>query len=217
MPLARALSCRTSLLLLDEPFSALDAPLRARLREELLALQGQIEATTILVTHDPAEATLLADDLLLLQDGRVLQSGSVEDVFRRPASEAAARLLGAENAAAGQAVTPDTIDVGGVRVTVAGTPLASGPVGWSVRPEAIRVDREHGLPATLLSASPVRAGQRWLSVRVGDAVLKASAEPGFVAVPGPCRVSIDPEAVQVWPLGATGFVLCAVVPANLAS
>jgi ABC-type sulfate/molybdate transport systems ATPase subunit/ABC-type sulfate transport system permease component len=215
--LARALSCRTSLLLLDEPFSAVDAPLRARLRGELLALQGQIEATTILVTHDPAEAMLLADHLLLLEDGHVLQSGPAEDVFLRPASEAAARLLGAENAAPGQAVAPDTIDVGGVHITVAGAPLASGPVGWSARPDAIRVDREHGVPATLIAARPVRAGQQWLTVRVGDAVLKAVAEPGFPVAPGPCRVSIDPRAVQVWPVSALPPAPCAAIPATLAA
>ncbi len=197
--LARALSCQASLLLLDEPFSALDAPLRARLRDELLALQGQIEATTILVSHDPAEAMLLADELLLLEDGRVLQSGPVEDVFRRPASEAAARLLGARNIAPGQAILPDTIDIGGVHLAVAGPPLSNGPVGWAVRPEAIRIDATHGLPATLLSAGVVRAGQRWMTVSVGHAVLQAVAGASSAAAPGPCRVLIDSAAVQVWP------------------
>jgi len=90
--LARALARRSDLLLLDEPFSALDAPLRARLRNELLALQGEIDATTILVTHDPAEAFLLADQIMLLEQGHVLQCGPAETVFQRPASEAAATL-----------------------------------------------------------------------------------------------------------------------------
>ncbi len=215
--LARALSCRTSLLLLDEPFSALDAPLRARLQDELLALQGQIDATTILVTHDPAEAMMLADHLLLLEDGRVLQSGAVEDVFLRPASETAARLLGATNAAVGRVVAPDAIEIGGVRLGVGGAPLTGGPVGWSVRPEAIRLHREHGLPATLIAAGPACAGQRWLSVRVGDAELKAVADPGVAAAPGPCRVSIDPCAVQVWPLNTVKPASCAVVRTGLAA
>ncbi len=197
--LARALACRTSLLLLDEPFSALDAPLRARLREEVLALQGQIEATTILVTHDPEEAMLLADEMLLLADGHVLQSGAVEDVFLRPAGEAAARLLGAQAIATGQAIGPDTIDIGGVHLAIAGPPLTLGPVGWAIRPEAVRIHAEHGLPATLISTGLVRAGQRAATVRVGDAVLKAYAEAGCVIQPGPCRVTIEPSAVQVWP------------------
>ena len=97
------------LLLLDEPFSALDAPLRSSLRQEMLALQNEFNATTILVTHDPAEAALLADELLVLEGGRVLQSGPTEQVFSRPASELAARLLGAEYVAEGIAAEADTI------------------------------------------------------------------------------------------------------------
>ena len=64
--------------LLDEPFSALDAPLRARLRREMLALQSELTATTILVTHDPAEAAMLADEILVFENGRVLQSGPTD-------------------------------------------------------------------------------------------------------------------------------------------
>ena len=199
--LARALSRRTSLLLLDEPFSALDATLRARLRDELLVLQRQIEATTILVTHDPAEAMLLADEVLLLEDGRVLQAGPIDDVFLRPASEAAARLLGAGAIADGQAIGRDMIDLGGVHLTVGGPPLPKGPVGWAVRPEAVRIGAERGLPATLLSSGPSRGGQRLMSIRIGEAILTATAEFGFDAASGPCRVAIDPAAVQVWPIG----------------
>ena len=69
--LARALVRPARLLLLDEPFSALDAPLRASLRQEMVALQSEFGATTILVTHDPAEAALLADEILVLEGGRV--------------------------------------------------------------------------------------------------------------------------------------------------
>ena len=197
--LARALSCRNSLLLLDEPFSALDAPLRLRLRDELVALQGQIEATTILVTHDPAEAMLLADEVLLLEDGHLLQSGPIEDVFLRPVSEAAARLLGAGTVAGGWAVGPGAIDIGGGRLTVAGPPLPHGRVGWAVAPEAVRVGAAGGLPATLLSCRPVRGGRRLVSVRIGDAVLDATVEPDWDHASEPCYAAIDPSAVQVWP------------------
>ena len=99
--LARALVRPARLLLLDEPFSALDAPLRSALRQEMLTLQNEFDATTILVTHDPVEAALLADELLVLEGGRVLQSGPTEQVFLRPASTLAARLLGAEFVAEG--------------------------------------------------------------------------------------------------------------------
>ncbi len=194
--LARALCRRARLLLLDEPFSALDAPLRLRLRQEMRALQAEVDATTILVTHDPAEAMALADEILLLESGRVLQAGPVETLFLRPASEAAARLLGAEAAAYGRAVAPDRIDLGGgVHLAVAGPALTPGTrVGWAVRPEQIRLD-ESGLPATVLHRAAAPDGWQHVTLRLGDAVLVARADPGATA----SCIRIDPAVVQVWP------------------
>ncbi len=212
--LARALARPGALLLLDEPFSALDAPLRTRLRTELLALQGEIDATTILVTHDPAEAILLADDVLLLEEGRVLQSGPVEAVFQRPASEAAARLLGAENVATGWAAD-GRIDLGGVAIPIAGPALPAGPVGFAVRPDAVRAGVAGGIPATVLEPGQVRGGQRRLLVRIGDAQLLATAEPGATLVPGPCRVAIDPDALQIWPAARASAAPAAAAKAGI--
>jgi molybdate transport system permease protein len=200
--LARALARRSArLLLLDEPFSALDAPLRVRLRREMLAVQREAGVTTILVTHDPAEAMLLADELLLLRDGRVLQSGPVETVFARPAGEAAALLLGGEALGQGRVVRTDAIDIGdGVSLRVADPPLTPGArIGWCARPHQIRLDPAGAYPATLLGRGPVRDGQRQLELRLGEAVLSIAGDPGCPP-PGPCRVDIDPAALQVWPL-----------------
>ncbi len=97
--LARALVRPADLLLLDEPFSALDAPLRGALRRELRTLQAELPITTLLVTHDPGEALLLADEILVLSGGQPLQSGPAAQVLRRPVNELAARLLGADNVA----------------------------------------------------------------------------------------------------------------------
>ncbi len=197
--LARALARPSRLLLLDEPFSALDAPLRARLRDELLLLQGEIDATTILVTHDPAEAMALADEMLLLQAGRVLRCGPVEDVYRRPGSAAAARLLGADAVAAGRAIAPDRIAVGaGVEIAVAGPALTLGPVGWCVRPSCIRLVAAGGVEACMLAADAARGGKRRVTLRLGHAVVRAALDPSQAAAPGPCRVEIDPAALQVW-------------------
>jgi ABC-type sulfate/molybdate transport systems ATPase subunit/ABC-type sulfate transport system permease component len=197
--LARALSHPASLLLLDEPFSALDAPLRSRLRQEFLELQQELDATTILVTHDPAEAVLLADDLLLLDAGRVLQSGPVSSVFLRPANETVARLLGAEIIGYGRSVGPDRIDVGDdVQLAVGGPPLEPHKhVGWSVRPERIRFAHDAPYPARLLRVGEVRDGQRSLTIQLGAAVFRVMADPG-AATQGPCRVGIDPQALQIW-------------------
>jgi ABC-type proline/glycine betaine transport system ATPase subunit/ABC-type sulfate transport system permease component len=95
--LARALVRPSRLILLDEPFSALDTPRRRRLRRSLRQLQTEIDATTILVTHDPEEAALLADEMLVLDGGHVLQVGRTEDLLARPANRKVAELLGVES------------------------------------------------------------------------------------------------------------------------
>jgi ABC-type sulfate/molybdate transport systems ATPase subunit/ABC-type sulfate transport system permease component len=197
---ARAFSRPAVLLLLDEPFSALDTPLRAQLRRELLALQTEIDATTILVTHDPEEAFLLADELLILDAGRVLQVGPVNQVFARPASETVARLLGAENIAFGRVAAANCIDVGnGLRIEVAGPTLQVGArIGWSVRAESITITAAGDYPGMVVDiASPV-AGRREIGLRLGDALFRASHQIGAPVGLGPCRLSLRPEAVQVW-------------------
>lgn len=113
--LARALARRPRLLLLDEPFSALDPRRRAIIRREVRALHREWGLTTLQVTHDFAEAGMLGDQAILLDGGRVLQSGTPAEVFRRPASPYVAEFLGAENVLGGVArdlgeAAPDWID-----------------------------------------------------------------------------------------------------------
>jgi ABC-type Fe3+/spermidine/putrescine transport system ATPase subunit len=95
--LARALVVEPHLLLLDEPLSNLDAQLRAKLRVELRALQRQIGVTTIYVTHDQAEALALSDRIAFMAQGRVVELGAPEQIYRRPQSRATAEFLGAAN------------------------------------------------------------------------------------------------------------------------
>lgn len=99
--LARAFARRPAVLLLDEPFSALDPRRRTLVRREVRALHREWGLTTLQVTHDFTEAGLLGDVAILLDGGRALQSGAPEDVFRRPASPYIAEFLGAENVLAG--------------------------------------------------------------------------------------------------------------------
>lgn len=113
--LARAVARRPKLLLLDEPFSALDPRRRTVVRREVRALHRAWGLTTLQVTHDFAEAGMLGDRAILLDAGRVLQSGAPAEVFRRPASPYVAEFLGAENVFAGTArdlgeAAPDWID-----------------------------------------------------------------------------------------------------------
>jgi molybdate transport system permease protein len=197
--LARALVRPASLVLLDEPFSALDAPLRRRLRGDLRQLQREIAATMVIVTHDPDEAALLGDEILILDQGRVLQSGETEAVFARPANETAARILGAENVAFGVAVDEGQIDIGnGLRLVVAGPPLVRGErVGWSVRPEHIRLTDNGRYQARIHDIASFGNALR-LSVSIDDIPLSVLAERSLTPVPGPCRLDIDPASIQVW-------------------
>src|SRR5690606_28275472 len=94
--LARALASRPRLLLLDEPFGALDPRRRRAVRATVRALQRELALTTLHVTHDFAEAGVLGDLLVVLEGGRVRQVGAPAEVFRRPASSAVAEFLGAE-------------------------------------------------------------------------------------------------------------------------
>jgi ABC-type Fe3+/spermidine/putrescine transport system ATPase subunit len=197
--LARALVRPARLVLLDEPFSALDSPLRCRLREELRQLQREIEATMVIVTHDPDEAALLGDEILVLDQGRVLEAGTTEAVFTRPANETVARLLGAQNVAFGIALPQDQIDIGnGVRLAVPLPPMIQGErVGWSVRPEDIRLDTNGCYEATIQDVASFGAMLQ-LSVRLGDSALTVLVHRGMDPSIGPCRLNIDPQSIQVW-------------------
>ncbi len=95
--LARALARRPRALLLDEPFSSLDASLRSRVREEVHELLREQGVTTVLVTHDQEEALSLADTVAVLRDGRIVQQGAPPQLYESPADEPLARFLGAVN------------------------------------------------------------------------------------------------------------------------
>lgn len=95
--MARALAVEPDLLLMDEPFVALDENLRSRMRTEVRRVQLETKTPILLVTHDIGEAYQLADHLIIIENGRVIQTGSRDDVFRRPRSESAAHLMGMTN------------------------------------------------------------------------------------------------------------------------
>ena len=102
--LARALVCRPSLLLLDEPLSALDAPTREHLRRQLRQWLVELQMSTILVTHDRIEALALGDHVVVFEAGRVRQSGSVQQVFSAPVDLAVARIVGVDTIERGKVV-----------------------------------------------------------------------------------------------------------------
>jgi molybdate transport system permease protein len=199
--LARALMRPVDLVLLDEPFSALDAPLRLRLREELRLLQARIDATTILVTHDPMEAAVLADEILVLAEGRVLQVGATHVLFRRPASRQVARLLGAQNLAEGSVCGPRHIDVGAGTVVEVGSPdlVVGQRVGWSVPAAHVRLAADGPYGGMICEVQPA-GGAYELKVKVGNNVISLRAGEGDLAPGTLVRLVIDRDFVQVWPL-----------------
>lgn len=95
--LARALAPRPRLILLDEPFAALDAPLRVRLREDVREILRETGTTAVLVTHDQEEALSIADEVSVMRAGRILQTGSPRDIYEHPAAVDVAQIVGDAN------------------------------------------------------------------------------------------------------------------------
>jgi ABC-type sugar transport system ATPase subunit/ABC-type sulfate transport system permease component len=198
--LARALVRPAKLLLLDEPLSALDAPRRSRVRVDLCALQQELSAATILVTHDPQEAALLADEIVILEQGRVLQSGPTRALFRRPANETVARLLGAEYIEYGTCRSRGQIAFGcETLISVAEPELTPGErVGWSISAGGARFAADGAYSGVVESNVTLGIDQRAI-VRIGDARIGVVAGGGALEPGSPCRIDIDPHSVQVWP------------------
>ncbi len=144
--LARALARRPEALLLDEPFSSLDASLRGRVREEVHGLLSEQGVTTVLVTHDQEEALSLADVVAVLRDGTIVQQGAPAELYERPADKRLARFLGAVNVIDAEFDDGTALTTLGV-LRLRGDPTTGGaPAGVvMVRPEQLDVRvREEG-------------------------------------------------------------------------
>ena len=201
--LARSVARHPSLVLLDEPFSALDAPLRHRLARDLRRLQRETGLATVLVTHDPEEAALLADEIIVISDGTAIQQGPTADVFGRPASAAVASLIGVANTGAGVVEAEGRISSRG---TVIGAPtdgLAPGtPVDWGVRADDITINPNGAYLATVMDAVSAGSASE-ATVAIGSLQLSASGTTRHLPRAGaPCRVDIPADAVMVWPNAA---------------
>lgn len=208
--LAQVLCSAPRVFLLDEPFYALDVPVRDELRRELRRLQRETSLATVLVTHDPSEAAFLSDELIVITNGAVLQSGPSRSVFSRPVSPEGARLVGVENLHVGRVATPHTLDVGGVAVPIRTTDLE--PVAlvlWSIRPEQVLVStvardvNDQTRKALDRKVNDVAdTGTAYdLFIDVGDGFeLRARTwGPLDVIVGECCRLELTSEAISLWP------------------
>jgi molybdate transport system ATP-binding protein len=137
--LGRALATEPRLLLLDEPLSALDATTRAELRRVLADSLSRFDRPRLLITHDPTEAFLLADEIYVVENGSVTQSGTAEDIRLRPRTSYVADLAGV-NLVVGVA-SAGRVRVGGHELRV-GDSLATGPVLATIHPRAISLHRQ---------------------------------------------------------------------------
>jgi ABC-type Fe3+/spermidine/putrescine transport system ATPase subunit len=201
--LARALAVAPRLLLLDEPFTGLDAPVRDRLRRDLRRLQREIGLSTVIVTHDPEEAAMLAEEILVIDRGRLLQVGTRRKVFREPASPAVAELLGIANTRRGRLTGQRRIEVEGAPGILLPAPqrpeldrLGEGsPVIWSVRPERIVLDPRGPYEGTLIDDVDLGSvSELTVSLAPGlELTVRTSDEPAAI-VAGPASSISDPAA-----------------------
>ncbi|QRE74205.1 ABC transporter ATP-binding protein [Methylobacterium aquaticum] len=205
--LARALAKRPRVLLLDEPLGALDRALREETQAELRALQRRLGTTFVVVTHDPAEAMVLADRIGVMAAGRLVQVGPAAELYERPATRYVAGLLGDVNLIEGRlgeggagAVRDLDTPYGRLRaVDHHGAGPAGAPGLLTLRPERLRL-AEEGLAGTLLDATYL--GEKIL-YRVGLAdgrVLRASGPPGAgPAVGAPVHLAFAPDDASLLP------------------
>ncbi|GAA2087540.1 ABC transporter ATP-binding protein [Actinomadura alba] len=180
--LARALAAGPRLLLLDEPLAALDAHTRLQVRSELRRHLAEFDGATVLVTHDPLEAMVLADRLVVIESGTVVQQGTPAEVARRPRTDYVARLVGLNlhrGTADGRKVT-----VGDVLFNVAED--LRGPVFLAFSPAAVALyrSRPDGTPRNLWEATIEGIERHGDNVRIhldGSIAVAADVTPAAVA------------------------------------
>jgi putative spermidine/putrescine transport system ATP-binding protein len=156
--LARTLAVSPRVLLLDEPFGALDKNLRLDMQIEVKRLQRELDITTIMVTHDQEEALSLADRVAVMNHGRVEQFGRPDEIYDRPATVFVATFVGTTSVLRGKLLEDGTLDGTAGRLPLGALPTRpTGPIVAAVRPEHFRFvgDAEPGLDGTIELVLPL--------------------------------------------------------------
>ena len=170
--LARALVNKPKVLLLDEPLGALDLKLREQMQEELKVLQKALGITFVFVTHDQGEALSMADRIAVFNEGRIMQTGTPEEIYRRPKTRFVADFVGSSNVLSPQL-----------------TERLAGVAEWSsLRPEDIRLGTEGGHEATVTGTSFLGSATRL--------TLDVAGEKISVLLPSGARVPAQGESVR---------------------
>jgi ABC-type sugar transport system ATPase subunit len=183
--LARAIVRKPALFLLDEPLSNLDAKLRVETRVELKRLQRALNVTAVYVTHDQEEALSLSDRLAVFMDGRIVQTGTPEEVFSRPATVEVAGFLG----------NPPMNLIPG---STEGFQSLKGPdVILGIRPSAVRISNE-GIPATVTMLEAL-GEDFYADLLLGELLVRAKLREGErPAEKAQVRIELDPKALHVF-------------------
>ncbi len=216
--LARAIVYEPSVLLLDEPFSNLDAKLREQMRVQLKLLLKQIGTTAVFVTHDQVEALSLSHRLALMNLGRVEQVGTPKELYERPATPFVRDFLGTTMLLKGTAADHSTHDVVAVRLQNApgatllarvmdGAEIAQGrELYLAVRPEDIELksaDGPRGAPGELVATvdTLLFVGDHYeCRVKLGEETLLVHAPRWMALREGEAvRLSVDPQGISAWP------------------
>jgi putative spermidine/putrescine transport system ATP-binding protein len=201
--LARALAIQPTVLLLDEPLSALDAKVRSRLRDEIRRVQLEAGVTTLFVTHDQEEALAIADRVGVMNAGRLEQLGSPTEIYSRPATPFVAEFVGLTNRIPGT-VKFGMVEVRGTELPIVQKDVPTGPATALVRPEAVSLAPEGDsvagpLVGTVITVAFLGATSR-VTVDLGDITVmaqlptsQASAHPAGTRV----RLAIRPDPVLI--------------------
>lgn len=185
--LARALIVEPETLLLDEPLSNLDANLREEMRFEVRRLHDQYRYTTVYVTHDQSEAMTTADLIAVMNQGKIEQLGTPEDIYDRPRSEFVARFIGSSNIVRGKKIDAAHIAFGGAKLRCNGAPLSPGnETSISIRQHDIR-----------LSAAPLPHGENILTGEVVRQVFLGGNRDYIVGIADGTQLRVVAPAEQI--------------------
>ncbi|MCF6379151.1 sulfate ABC transporter ATP-binding protein [Nocardioides KLBMP 9356] len=179
MALARALAVEPTVLLLDEPFGALDAKVRKELRDWLRRLHDEVPVTTVFVTHDQEEAMEVADEIVVINEGRVEQVGSPDQLYDEPANDFVMSFLGEVTHLGGVSLRPHDVEVDAAPTaagSVEGTVSRLVRIGFEVRLNVLTVDGEE------VSVVLTRTHARSLGLEEGSTVFLTPAD-GATVIP----------------------------------
>jgi putative spermidine/putrescine transport system ATP-binding protein len=197
--LARALAIEPSVLLLDEPLSALDAKVRLQLREQIRSLQQRLHTTTLFVTHDQEEALSMADRVGVMRDGRLEQLATPSELYARPATAFVAEFVGTMNRIPGE---PD--GDGRIRVLDSTLPIKGdrpdGPLDVLIRPEELRITAAPGGNGIVTMATFLGSLTRVSALLSGDVTVQVdvpSVESASLAPGTSVQVSVAEAEVLV--------------------